>query len=163
MSESSFQAFVIIYLALFTLLVVAMALALLTPLLAVALTSSEARLERVTAGLGAYIGLMVLIGLYAYAMIPAQYTRNLNFTRLPHSNSLASIHSVTQDQLNRPGGFGPEKAGEVRQEMRQEQIGFALRWLLLSVVGLAVVGSIRVARNVARRTRGRSFTAAASG
>jgi hypothetical protein len=84
-----------------------------------------------------YLLAVVCLGFYAYSFVPRQYTRELDFSDLPHTGSLAEHRTYW---YARTETWDPEWKERVRAERDAERTDFVRGWALGGAVGFAVGG-----------------------
>ncbi len=112
------------------------------PLCAVALAPLAfpvAAMRRTTARVGAALLLAYLIvaavtGLYAYAIVPADYTRYHRLTRAPAASALGEQHAV--DLQYADAALTAEGREVIRARVAAERAAFRDDWLTLTAYGL---------------------------
>jgi hypothetical protein len=119
-------------------LVAATAVLLLSPLLFWSRAAGASTLRRTVGAVVAYVAIAATLGGYAYAVVPAQYTRDLRWNWPPTSNSLGEIHGVYLERLRNPEAISSENAPGIRASIERERAEFAWRWLILSGAGATV-------------------------
>ena len=112
------------------------------PFVLLVLPGRGARWRLPVAAFGGYLLAAIVTGAYAYAIVPADYTRDHRWTRHPASSSLGEIHAVALERMQHPGAMSPEAAAAWRDRIRQERRAFAADWLIVTLAGLALPGSI---------------------
>jgi hypothetical protein len=100
-------------------------------------------------GVAAYLIVVGALGAWAYTVLPAQYTHDLNPSWPPSTRSLAAYHAEAEEQLFE-GYLVPAEAASLRQMLVTERIGFGLGWLAFSLaIGPGVLGAIKLASRLA--------------
>ena len=99
-----------------------------------------------------YLIVTVFVGLFAYAFIPAQYTRDQRWAWPPTSNSLGEIHGVFLERAASPSAVAPQSAPYVRQLVRDEQLTYLRRCLPLASGGFVIWMAIVLLPGVVRRS-----------
>ena len=107
--------------------------------------------------LGAVSGCLIFmacVGYFAYAFVPAQYTRDLRLTSAPRSNSLGSIHGEFLERAKNPEAVSPENVPEILKMVQGEREVFLKRWGLATA---ALMGAVTIlARLTLQHTARRS-------
>jgi hypothetical protein len=110
--------------------------------------------RKLLGGLTAYALVVFALGGYAYAFVPAQYTRDLDLAWPPAAGSLGGIHVTELELLAQPGALAPAQAARMRDAIERERTEFTMRWLALAVAGpLAGLAAARIAGPLVRRGR----------
>jgi hypothetical protein len=134
--------------------VLAATIALLTPFYLLAVDQGRKSWRVAAATVGCYAITAVVLGFFAYALLPADYTKFHRPTLHPTASSLGEIHAVDLEPTRMAGAFTPLAAAARREEIRRERLTFARDWLRISMVGLALPTAILGARYLAHhRTR----------
>lgn len=122
----------------FGLLALLFGLVVLAPL---GLLWGGSRLRKLGVLVAGYAAAEALLGLFAYACLPAQYTRNGDFRALPRSSPLWEQHAVSLERAANPAAVSPGQAPAVRGEVEEEQLAFAQRWALAAGLGLLALAA----------------------
>jgi hypothetical protein len=110
--------------------------------------------RKLLGGLTAYALVVFALGGYAYAFVPAQYTRDLDLAWPPAAGSLGGIHTSELELLAEPGALAPTQAARLRDTIERERTEFMVRWLVLAVIGpVAGLAAARTVGPVVRRVR----------
>lgn len=123
------------------------------PLAMVTLSSEGSRWRRALGGVGTYVVVAAFLGFFAYAFIPAQYTRDLELRWPPGSSSLGEIHAVFLQRTANPEAIAPENAPHIRQMVYEERWVFFRRWLTVTLLGFVTGVLILVLFRLTRRSR----------
>ena len=114
---------------------VLLAAILVTPLCIWAMRPNASKRRRLIALGAGYLITMAVLGVYAYAVLPVQYTQGLDLSWPPSSsNSLAGMHFELERRLSSPGEIStPAYATELREAIDFERRMFLLRWIALTL------------------------------
>jgi hypothetical protein len=123
-----------------TMALVPMCLFALLPMILVALTIRRRAWRFAIVVLGGYLLLAGVLGVWAYAVLPAQYTRNHQWTRLPVSSSLGEQYAVAVQRADTIAARSPNEARLTREHVTRERETFRGEWLRLCAYGLALPG-----------------------
>jgi len=82
-----------------------------------------------------YLLAVVCLGFYAYNFVPRQYTRELDFSDLPHTGSLAEHRTYW---YHRTETWDPEWRERVRVERDAERADFIRGWALGGAAGFVI-------------------------
>lgn len=101
---------------------------------------------------GGYLLAALALGFYSYYFIPSQYTRDLDFGKLPDSWSLGESHSDSLRKADTPGAVQPEEATRRRAQVERERGDFIGRWANLAAAGFVLtLGGVGATWLVGRR------------
>lgn len=90
------------------------------------------------ATLGGYLLLALLVGAYAYAVVPADYTRRHAWTRHPVASSLGDQHGHALGVAQARADRAPDELAAVREQVGRERREYLADWLRLTLAGLAL-------------------------
>lgn len=111
------------------------ALFLVAPFMLWNWSPGSSMLRKLTSTLAVYFAVAVGLGMFGYAVLPAQYTRNQNWSWPPTSNSLLEIHSDFLARLKNPEAIRPENDAPIREMIHEERVEYFQRWSIVSLTG----------------------------
>ena len=92
-------------------------------------------------GVAVFGGYLVLIGtaaFCAYAVVPAQYTRNHHWISLPVSSSLGEQYAEAVSRAETIAPRNPDEAWRLREHVTRERDTFVGEWSRIGAFGLAL-------------------------
>lgn len=110
----------------------------LLPLILIAILIERQAWRFVVVVLGGYLLLAGATGLWAYAIVPAQYTRNHQWARPPVSSSLGEQYGEAMSYVEASVARQPEEARRARQHVIRERETFVGEWVRLCAYGLPI-------------------------
>ena len=98
--------------------------------------------RRIATVLGCYFLCNFVVGGYAYAAIPADYTRFHRWTWHPAASALGEQHGHALNVAEVIHATNPEEAATLREQVQRERRIFLSDWLHVMVPGLVALTSI---------------------
>lgn len=86
-----------------------------------------------------YLASMAVVGLLVYALIPAQYARDLDFSSGVRSSSLGEIHAVYLQRVTNPEAVALENTPAILNMVHEDRAEFFRRWIAVTLAGQGVV------------------------
>lgn len=108
------------------------------PVVAFVATGRRPWWQVLAATFGGYLFLAPLVGLYAYVVVPADYTVRHAWTRHPVSSSLSDQHGHALEVAAARAARAPHELAAVRERVGLERRAYLADWLRLTLAGLAL-------------------------
>lgn len=121
-------------------------------------SAGPTRRRALAAAIGGYLIVAVITGFYAYAVVPADYTRDHRWTRQPAANALGEIHGAALEQMRHPGAMSPGAAAAWREQIGQEQQAFLGNWCVLTSCGMVPLALLLLRFPVGGPRKGNALT-----
>lgn len=114
-----------------------------------------------TAVMAGYLVATVAVGFYSYYFIPSQYTRDLDFSKLPDTWSLGDSHSDSLRKAETPGAVQRDEADRRRAQVERERVEFLGLWSRLTAAGFVLtLAGAGATSFLAKRSAGRPLAGA---